>query len=118
MKDKTISMNNVITMNLENFLLRERDIDSMREEIGNAERKESEARDIENSLNPYNNMDMSMDEEKIKNLVLVIKNNTTEELRRRLLFFTFMMVLMTGTIYFVLGWACSDFTLESCFTYF
>ena len=86
-KENQVSLANVITKNLENHLLREKEINDLEEEVKEKENLQSHAMsgyDLDQSL---------MDEEKVKELVLITKREKSDDLKRKLYFFTFVFIL-------------------------
>lgn len=103
------SLNNVITKNLQAFLLREREIDEMQQELDRdnmqSTKQNAKEGDADNSLLGYGDLDASvMDEERVKNLVLITSaKNEKEDLKRRLLFFLFILILVMVGLHSPLG---------------
>ena len=79
------SLVNVVTKNLENILVREREISQIKEEI---------REDLDASSATLNNMDDSIvGEQTVKALNLITNGKKTEEMRRRILFFLFILII-------------------------
>ena len=111
-----ITMVDVITKNLETFLLREQEINSMEDEIRKSEI--STHQDANATLTGEGDLDTSlMDEDRIKDLIPIVYDQETEDFRKHLFLFVFLLLLFMGILYVLLGILCEDYTLENCFSY-
>ena len=93
-KEGRLSMAHVVTKNLENFLLREREIDNMEAEIRKEQALENEDGPVNSSMLDQSIMAVgAMDEMTYKNLSLVVNTKELEDRKQKMQLFFFILLI-------------------------